>query len=336
MKRPDGCLIIAEAGVNHNGDLQLAYKLVDEASKSGANAVKFQTFNPDALVAKSSTRAPYQQLAGDSPQHEMLSGLQLTYNEQALIKQYCDRIGIEFISTAYDEEAVDFLKALGVSRIKIASADIINLPLLESVCKSGLPIIQSTGMATLQEVDRTYRFLQESGSPDISLLHCVTSYPLDIDQVNMNWLTILQKRFECAIGYSDHTLGTTIPLMAVSMGATILEKHFTLDRSMQGPDHNASLEPKDFKKMVSSIRDLEQAFGNTNFGVTDQEKENIIPMRRSLHAARKIERGQTIRQDDIAVLRPYTGIDPWSIKMVIGSTAKIDIELGTPITWNAI
>lgn len=336
MKRPDGCLIIAEAGVNHNGDLQLAYKLVDEASKSGANAVKFQTFNPDALVAKSSTRAPYQQLSGDSPQHEMLSGLQLTYNEQALIKQYCDRIGIEFISTAYDEEAVDFLKALGVSRIKIASADIINLPLLESVCKSGLPIIQSTGMATLQEVDRTYRFLQESGSPDISLLHCVTSYPLDIDQVNMNWLTILQKRFECAIGYSDHTLGTTIPLMAVSMGATILEKHFTLDRSMQGPDHNASLEPKDFKKMVSSIRDLEQAFGNTNFGVTDQEKENIIPMRRSLHAARKIERGQTIRQDDIAVLRPYTGIDPWSIKMVIGSTAKIDIELGTPITWNAI
>jgi len=336
MKQQNECFIIAEAGVNHNGDLQLAYKLVDAASKSGANAVKFQTFNADTLVTKSSTRAPYQKLAGDSLQHEMLRNLQLTYKEQELIKQYCDKLGIEFLSTAYDEQAVTFLKSLGVKRIKIASADIINLPLLESVCKSGLPIIQSTGMATLQEVDRTYKLLKESGAPSISLLHCVTSYPLDINQANMNWINILQNRFECEIGYSDHTLGTTIPIMAASMGATILEKHFTLDRDMKGPDHHASLEPKDFKSMVSSIRDVERAFGSTDFGVTRQEKENIIPMRRSIHAARKILKGQTIHQEDIAILRPYTGIDPWSIKKVVGSTAKIDITLGTPITWDAI
>ena len=336
MKLKNECFIIAEAGVNHNGDLQLAYKLVYEASKSGANAVKFQTFNADTLVNKSSTRAPYQQLSGDSLQHEKLSGLQLTYNEQASIKQYCDTLGIEFISTAYDEQAVTFLKSLGVKRIKIASADIINLPLLESVCESGLPIIQSTGMATLQEVERTYKFLKESKAPSISLLHCVTSYPLDIDQVNMRWINILQNRFDCEIGYSDHTLGTTVPIMAVTMGATILEKHFTLDRYMKGPDHYASLEPRDFQNMVSSIRDVEQAFGSTHFGVTDHEKENIIPMRRSLHAAKKIIKGQTIHREDIAVLRPYTGIDPWSMQSVIGSTAKIDIELGTPITWDAI
>jgi N-acetylneuraminate synthase len=330
------CLIIAEAGVNHNGQLELAQRLVDAAAQAGANAVKFQTFRAETLVTRSVSRAPYQERAGTSAQFEMLKSLELSYEYHQSLKSHCDKRGIEFMSTAYDEEAALFLKELGVRRIKIASADIVNRPLLEVVAQTGLPVIQSTGMANLSEVERAVRLLQAGGTEDITLLHCVTSYPLAVDQVNMRWMATLRQAFQLPVGYSDHTIGIEIPLMAVSLGAVIIEKHLTLDRTLEGPDHSASLEPEEFQRMVQAIRNVEQAFGEAPFGQAPQEIENVLPMRRSLHAAKSIKAGQVIQREDLAVLRPYVGLDPWLIDLVIGRRSRANIDQEEPITWEDI
>ena len=328
--------IIAEAGVNHNGRLELARQLVDVAAEAGADAVKFQTFRAEALSTHSLGRAPYQRQVGSSSHFEMLKELELAYEHHAPLKDYCDRQGIEFISTAYDEDAARFLHDLGVRRIKIASADIVNRPLLETAARTGLPVIQSTGMATLSEVERAVRLLQAEGAADVTLLHCVSSYPLSMDQVNMRWMETLRQAFQLPTGYSDHTMGIEVPIMAVSLGAVMVEKHFTLARDMEGPDHAASLEPEELQRMVSAIRNVEQAFGDRAFGRADQEMENLSTMRRSLHAVRPIASGQVIQKDDLTVLRPDVGLDPWLIHLVAGRSARADIDAEQPITWDAI
>lgn len=330
------CCVIAEAGVNHNGQLDLAKALVDAAVEAGADVVKFQTFKAENLATRSASRAPYQLASGTTSQYEMLKSLELAYEYHGQLKSYSEESGIEFMSTAYDEEAARFLKELGVRRIKIASADIVNKPLLEAVADTGLPVIQSTGMATLNEVERAVDLLRNAGTKDLTLLHCVTSYPLDMDQVNMRWMATLKQAFQLPTGYSDHTSGTEMPIMAVSLGAEMIEKHLTLDRSMAGPDHSASLEPNEFLQMVRAIRNVEQAFGDSGFGRADQEVGNIFHMRKSIYSARPIRAGQTIRREDLAFLRPYQGLDPWEIDLVIGRQARIDIDKEHPITWDVI
>ena len=331
-----GAFIVAEAGVNHNGRLDVAKQLVEAAVDAGADAVKFQTFKAEALATQSVGRAPYQERFGSTSQFEMLKALELSYEDHEALKGHCDGCGIEFMSTAYDEHAARFLKELGVRRIKIASADIVNRPLLEAVARTGLPTIMSTGMASLGEVERAVGLLRSEGTQQITLMHCVSSYPLSVDQVNMRWMQTLREAFGLPTGYSDHTMGLSIPIMAASLGAVAIEKHFTLDRAMAGPDHAASLEPDEFQRMVRGIRDVEQAFGEATFGQADQEKENVIPMRRSLHAARLIQAGRVIQREDLAVLRPFVGLDPWLIDVVVGRASRADIQAGQPITWDVL
>ena len=330
-KKP--CFIIAEAGVNHNGSIKLAKKLIDIAKEAGVDAVKFQTFHVEELVILKSKKANYQDRAKEKTQYEMLKALELSFDEFRELKKYCDNSNIEFISTPYDIKSVEFLNGIGVERFKVASADLINKPLIEAIVKTKKQIILSTGMATLGEIDRTISFIYNLGNENIILLHCTTSYPTSYDQVNMNILHTLEEAFGLPVGYSDHTLGIEIPIMAVTMGAKVIEKHFTLDHTMEGPDHFASLEPSELKKMVKTIRNVEKAFGIKRKEITDNEKKNIFYMRRSMHASIDIKIGEVIKANNIKITRPFDGIESWYIDIIIGKKIKNNIKKDDPIRW---
>ena len=327
------CFIIAEAGVNHNGDIKLAKKLIDVAKEAGADAVKFQTFHADEIVTLKSKKANYQHRAKEKTQYKMLKNLELSFDEFQELKKYCDNKDIEFISTPYDIKSVEFLNKIGVNRFKVASADIINKPLIEAITKTKKQIILSTGMAALGEIERTISLINDFGNTDIALLHCTTSYPTPYDQVNMNVLDTLKKAFGLPVGYSDHTLGIEIPIMAVSMGAKVIEKHFTLDRTMEGPDHFASLEPDELKKMVGAIRNVEKAFGSEIKEITDEEKNNIFFMRRSIHASEDVKQGEIIKGNNIKITRPFDGIEPWFLNNILGKKIKTYVKKDEPIKW---
>ena len=327
------CFIIAEAGVNHNGDIKLAKKLIDAAKDAGADAVKFQTFHAEEIVTLKSEKAIYQHRAKEKTQYEMLKALELSFDEFRELKRYCDNKGIEFISTPYDIKSVEFLNEIGINRYKVASADIINKPLIEAIVKTKRQIILSTGMATLGEIERTISLIKDFGNTDIILLHCTTSYPTPYDQVNMNVLDTLKKAFGLPVGYSDHTLGIEIPIMAVSMGAKVIEKHFTLDRRMEGPDHFASLEPCELKKMVEAIRNVEKSFGSKRKERTDEEKKNIFFMRRSVHASEDIKQGEIIKENNIKITRPFEGVEPWFLNNILGKKIKTNVKKDEAIEW---
>lgn len=326
------CFIIAEAGVNHNGSINLAKRLIDAAKDAGADAVKFQTFKAEEIVSLKSKKADYQYRAKEKTQYEMLKNLELSFDEFLELKKYCDNKGIEFMSTPYDIESVRFLDEI-VNRFKIASADLINKPLIEAIAKTGKQIILSVGMATLGEIERTISWINDIGNTNIILLHCTTSYPTPYDQVNMNVLGTLKRAFALPVGYSDHTLGIEIPIMAVSMGAKVIEKHFTLDRTMEGPDHFASAEPDELKKMVKGIRNVEKAFGSERKEITNEEKKNILFMRRSVHASRDIKEGEIIKEDNIKIVRPFDGIAPWFLDIILGKKIKTNVKKDEPIRW---
>ena len=327
------CFIIAEAGVNHNGSIELAKKLIDVAKSAGADAVKFQTFHAEEIVTLKSKKAIYQYRAKEKTQYEMLKALELSFDEFRELKTYCDNKDIEFISTPYDIKSVKFLNEIGVNRFKVASADIINKPLIETIAKTEKQIILSTGMATLGEIERTISLINDLGNRDIIFLHCTTSYPTPYEQVNMNVLGTLKKAFGLPVGYSDHTLGIEIPIMAVSMGAKVIEKHFTLDRTMEGPDHFASLEPDELKKMVGEIRNVEKGFGSERKEITDEEKKNIFFMRRSIHASEDIKEGGIIKENNIKITRPFDGIEPWVLDVILGKKIKVKLKKDEPIKW---
>jgi len=328
------CFIIAEAGVNHNGSVEMAKKLIDAAKAAGADAVKFQTFKAEEIVTLQGGKADYQNRAKERTQYEMLKHLELSFDEFRELKKYCDNKGVEFISTPYDVKSVEFLNEFGVNRFKVASADIINKPLIESIAKTKKQIILSTGMATLGEIERTISLINAFGNTDIILLHCTTSYPAPYEQVNMNVLHTLRKAFGLAVGYSDHTLGIEISVMAVSLGAKVIEKHFTLDRTMEGPDHFASLEPNELKKMVEAIRNIEKAFGSKRKEITDEEKKNIFFMRRSIHASEDIKEGEIIKENNIKITRPSDGIEPWFLNNILSKKIKTYVKKGEPIKWD--
>lgn len=332
----ESCKIIAEAGINHNGDIELAKNLVDAAVEAKADAVKFQTFRTDEIVTQQTERTEYQKRSGDTSQYEMLESVELSESDHEVLVEYCAEKGVEFLSTPYDPESVELLERVGVERYKIASADIVNKPLLRTIADTGKPVILSTGMANLAEIERAVTLLRNRGCPSLVLLHCVSCYPTDPEHLNLRFMETLERAFDVPVGFSDHTLDNSMPILAAGRGAAMVEKHFTLDRSMDGPDHAASLEPDELSTMVKSIRDAEAALGDGTVRIPDCEKQNRPKMRRSLHARHDLSAGKKIEMSDILVVRPAKGISPWDIDAVVGSKLKIDVEEHQTLTWDNI
>lgn len=321
-----GCLIIAEAGVNHNGDLATALRLCDAAKEAGADVVKFQTWKTEAIITKTVAQAEYQQenTGVQESQFDMLKRLELTNDDFRKIKMHCDSIGIVFASTADEAESLDFLISIGIPFIKIGSGEIGNVSYLRYIGSKKIPVILSTGMSSLADIDVSIRALQEGGTTDITLLHCTTSYPCSLENVNLNAMNTIRDAFKLQVGYSDHTLGNTVAVAAVAMGATVLEKHFTLDRNMEGPDHKASLEPEEFKKYVQAIRDIEMAMGDGRKVSTKIEKEIAQVVLKKIVAKKPIKKNQRISEDDICIKRNNVGIPCNLWDMVVGTKALRD------------
>lgn len=323
-----GVFIIAEAGVNHNGDIGLAKQLIDAAAESGANAVKFQTFISEKIVSRSAGKANYQKETTDSDesQIDMLRRLELRFQDFRELKRYCEQKGIMFLSTAFDICSADFLYDLGLPLFKIPSGEITNYPLLKTIGQFKKRVIMSTGMSELKDIEAAINVLKEQGTSDIILLHCNTQYPTPFSDVNLRAMNELKKHFGLPVGYSDHTKGIEVPIAAAAMGAVVIEKHFTLDNNMEGPDHKASLEPDELAKMVASIRNIETALGSGIKTVTDSERENIAAARKSIVAAAHINKGEVLTDQNLTVKRPGTGISPMRWTELIGRIADRNYE----------
>ena len=319
-------LIIAEAGVNHNGDIELAKKLIDVAVNAGADFVKFQTFNADRLATHAAKKADYQAQTTDrnETQHEMLRRLELTPAMHHELIAYCKMRKMGFFSTGFDIESVDFLASLGQNLFKIPSGEITNLPYLRHIGRLGKPIILSTGMSNMPEIESAIKALEQAGTlrSKITVLHCTTEYPTPMCDVNLRAMQSIQIELGVAVGYSDHTLGIEVAVAAVAMGATVIEKHFTLDRTLPGPDHKASLEPTELKTMVSSIRNIELALGVGVKQLAPSEAKNILVARKSIVASKDIQIGERFSAENLTTKRPGTGISPMRWDEVIGLTAN--------------
>lgn len=323
--------IIAEAGVNHNGSITLAKKLIDVAARSGADAVKFQTFKAEKLVSKTAEKANYQKKNTDSleSQFDMLNRLELDLNAHQELISYCKDRGIMFLSTAFDHESIDLLNDLGLKIFKIPSGEITNLPYLRHIGSLNKKVILSTGMSSIEEIDDALKILINSGTKkeNITVLHANTMYPTPMEDVNLNAMKTVADVFDIEVGYSDHTLGIEIDIAAAAMGAKIIEKHFTLDREMEGPDHKASLEPFELKSMVEAIRNIEKAMGDGNKRPSNSEKPNIEIARKSIVAIKSIAKGDVFSDKNIAVKRPGNGLSPMKWDSIVGSIAERDYEL---------
>lgn len=325
--------IIAEAGVNHNGKLELALRLCDAAKEAGVDAVKFQTWKTDNIVTASARQAVYQtkNTGKEESQYEMLKKLELSYDHFRYIQDYCKKIGIDFLSTPDEEESLAFLVSLGLPFIKVGSGEVTNIPYLRKIASCGKPVILSTGMSTLAQVAIAYDTLLKAGAPKVSLLHCTTNYPCPYDEVNLRAMQTLKDAFKCQVGYSDHTMGTEIPVAAVAMGAEIIEKHFTLGRTMEGPDHKASLEPAELKLMVEQIRHIEVAMGDGIKRPNKSEAENAKVVQKSILAKRPIKMGETLTEEMLTVKRAGAGISASLWDNVIGAYAIKDFDIDEPI-----
>jgi len=332
-------IIIAEAGVNHNGSIELAKKLIDAAAKAGVDFIKFQTFKADRLVSKAAKKAKYQEQNigdGDDSQFSMLRKLELSEAAHLELVSYCKLRGINFLSTGFDEESVDFLDTLGIPFYKIPSGEITNKPYLAHTAQKGKPVILSTGMATLAEIGAAIDVLKSGGinHDQITILHCNTEYPTPFEDVNLKAMETIRKTFNVRVGYSDHTRGIEVPIAAVALGAEVIEKHFTLDRNMEGPDHKASLEPAELAAMVSAIRNIELA---TSGGGIKQpsasEMKNISIARKSIHLSKDIPQGSVIDSSSLICLRPGDGISPMEIDRVIGRKVKRELPQFYKLSW---
>lgn len=320
----DKVFIIAEAGVNHNGDIELARQLVDAAAEAGADAVKFQTFKAEKLVCKNAEKAAYQKEITDAreTQLEMLKKLELTEQMHRELMDYCGERGIIFLSTPFDMDSIQMLADLGLQIFKIPSGEITNLPYLRKIGGYHRKIILSTGMSSMEEVEAAVKILQENGADDITLLHCNSQYPTPMPDVNLTAMVSMKKKLGFPVGYSDHTQGIEIPVAAVALGAVVIEKHFTLDRTMEGPDHKASLEPNELKEMVKAIRNIEMALGDGVKRLSESEKENVGAARKSIVAAVPIKKGDIFTEENLTMKRPGTGISPMRWDELSGHRAK--------------
>jgi N-acetylneuraminate synthase len=324
-------IVIAEAGVNHNGDFETAKLLIEAAAQAGADYVKFQTFQADKLVSRQAKKATYQEKNvndGDDSQYVMLKKLEIPENWYSGLLQYAALKGIKFLSTGFDEESVGFLDGLGVDLHKIPSGEITNRPYLQHIAKMGKPIILSTGMSDISEIKAAIAVITAEGisKSDITVLHCNTEYPTPMEDVNLLAMNTIQRELGVRIGYSDHTLGIEVPIAAVALGAVVIEKHFTLDRSLPGPDHLASLEPEELRQMVSAIRNIEKAIaGNGDKIPSLSEIKNKTVARKSIHLNKNLKAGQTITIDDVEMKRPGDGISPMLLDTIIGKKIKTDL-----------
>lgn len=323
-------IIIAEVGVNHNGDINLARKMITEAYEAGADIVKFQTFKADNLVTKTALKANYQllQTSENESHYEMLKKLELTESMHDELLKMCKDLKIEFCSSPFDSYSLQYLINLGIKRVKIPSGEITNLPYLQSIGSCGKPIILSTGMSTMEEIGDAIKVLEDAGSSRdlITVLHCNTEYPIPINEVNLRAMNSIQNEFGVKVGFSDHTEGIEVSIAAVALGATMIEKHFTLDKNLPGPDHRASISPKELKEMVKSIRKIEQAMGDGIKQPSLSEKRNLPIARKSIVAALPINIGDIFDNSNIAIKRPGAGISPMKIEMVLGQKAKRNFQ----------
>ena len=335
-------LIIAEAGVNHNGSLVTAKKMVDAAVDAGVDVIKFQTFNSSKLVSKEARQAEYQKKnigsGGNDSQLEMLRKLELSVTDHHELVDYCKQKGVMFFSTAFDLDSIDFLHTLGMGLWKIPSGEVTNYPYLKKIAQYGEDVILSTGMCEISDIEDAYEVLVSNGvkKEQITILHCNTEYPTPYEDVNLLAMCEIRDKFGVNVGYSDHTKGIEVPIAAVALGATVIEKHFTLNKKDKGPDHPHSMEPAEFKFMVDSIREVEKAMGSTRKEVQKEESETVFVQRRCLYAKKDLKKGQVIREEDLDVLRPALGIQPKFKNIVIGKTVNKDIPARDPIFWEDI
>ena len=334
------CFVIAEAGVNHNGSVDLALDLIDAAASAGADAVKFQTFKPERLVARGTPTAAYQAgNCGASDQFEMLRALELPESAYPELVARCEARGIEFMSTPFDEESARMLARCGMKRIKVGSGDLTILPFLEALAALRLPLILSTGMATLAEARDAIAAVRAAWGDRplaLTLLHCTSNYPARAADVNLSAMTTMARELGVPVGYSDHTEGIAISIAAASLGATVIEKHLTLDRALPGPDHRASLEPAGFEAMVEGIRSVEAALGTGEKAPTGSELPVRDLVRRSVARARPVTRGEVLGREHLTLLRPGTGIPPRDLPRAIGRRAARDLEAGTLLAWSDV
>lgn len=331
---PDRCFIIAEIGVNHNGSPDLARQLIDAAAEAGADAVKFQTFTADELVTPDARKAAYQVAnTGESgSQYAMLKKLELTEAQFAEIAAHCSRAGIEFMSTPFSESAADLLERVGVQRFKISSGDLTHLPMLAHIASKGRPIILSTGMGDLTEIEAALDSIAANGAPAVSILHCVSNYPAAAEDCNLAAMDTIAAAFGHPVGWSDHSEGAAISFAAVARGAKLIEKHITLDRSLPGPDHKASMEADEFRDFVRGIRAIEAAIGTGIKRPTPAELGTAEVARRSITAARDLPKGHVLGADDLRIMRPGTGLKPALLPMVVGLPLARDVAAFTPLT----
>lgn len=333
--------IIAEAGVNHNGSMDLAKKLIDAAIDARVDAVKFQTFIAENIVSKDAAKADYQKsTTGENEnQLDMIKKLQLSFDNFVELKEYCELKGIMFLSTPFDMDSVEFLKTLNMGLWKIPSGEITNLTYLQKIGSYNEEVIFSTGMSTLEDIKNALEVLTKSGTAKekISVLHCNTEYPTPFAQVNLEAMLHIKNEFDVTVGYSDHTLGIEVPIAAVALGAKIIEKHFTLDRNMIGPDHLASLEPSELKEMVSYVRNIELAISGSRVKeLSESEKKNILIVRKSIHFSTDLEKGHLLEENDFIAMRPGTGISPMRISEFIGRKLKVSVKEKTLLTEDCI
>ena len=330
--------IIAEAGVNHNGDKKLAKRLIDLAAQSGADAVKFQTFHAENVVTKDAEKATYQKstTASNESQFEMIKKLELPDTAFSELAAYAKKRGIIFLSTPFDLESVDLLEQVGVPAYKIPSGEITNFSIIKKIARKKRPVILSTGMASLGEVEDAFSCLHENGCNNIVLLHCTSSYPAPLHSVNLSAMIAMRSAFHVPVGYSDHTEGITIPIAAAAMGACVIEKHFTLDKSLPGPDHKASLNPDELKAMVQAVRDVEIARGSGIKALHKDEVEIRKVARRSIVASRDIQAKEILTERDFAIKRPGTGIEPRHLSSLLQKRARMNIKKDQLIHWHMI
>ena len=333
-------LIIAEAGVNHNGSIENAKKLIEVAADAGADIVKFQSFKSESLVSKDAKKAEYQKqnMNGDNDdlQFNMLKKLELSHEDHLVLINHCRINNIQFHSTAFDLESIDLLAGLGISFWKIPSGEITNLPYLKKIGRFNSEIILSTGMCTISDIEAAIGVLINSGASreKITVLHCNTEYPTPMQDVNLNAMLTIKEKVRVRVGYSDHTLGIEVPIAAVALGATVIEKHFTLDKEMEGPDHKASLEPVELKAMVAAIRNIEKAMGSKTKQPTPSEIKNMTIARKSIHTSRLLSAGTELTENDLTVLRPGDGISPMEMDVVIGKKINKELKAGTKLFWS--
>jgi N-acetylneuraminate synthase len=336
--------VIAEIGVNHNGSLDLALQLVDAAAAAGAQAAKFQTFKADAITARNTATVSYQKSAGGDDQHAMLKKLELSDEDHRKVAAHCAARGVEFMSTAFDSASLDLLCDIGIRRIKVPSGEVTNIPYLEDCARRGLPIILSTGMADLDEVRAAVDIVRAAmpatlaedpaGLPPLVVLHCTSAYPTALEDVNLGAMTTMADELGVPVGYSDHTQGILVPPIAVAAGALVIEKHITLDRTMAGPDHAASLEPDELKAMVSSIAAIEAIMGDGRKLPRSAEMEARALVRRGAKAARDMAAGEVLGENDGVLLRPATGISPAEFSALPGKRLNRPVKAGDPLDWS--